>query len=49
MDYTMSSSFELNSFLMYNIRKIIEYYNGYGGNKYEHERSAKTNLAKQVK
>lgn len=42
----MLSSFELNSFLMYNIRKIIEYYNDYGGNKYEHERSTKTNLAK---
>lgn len=42
----MLSQIELNKFLMYNIKEIIEYYNDFGGKKYEYERSSKTNLAK---
>ena len=42
----MLSQIELNKFLMYNIKEVIEYYNDFGGKKYEYERSSKTNLAK---
>ena len=42
----MLSQIELNKFLMYNTKEVIEYYNDFGGKKYEYGRSPKTNLAK---